>query len=1086
MADSIKLLDFYTEKDHEILFGREEEIKSLARLINTYSIVIMSGESGTGKTSLIRAGLIPTLPGDTVVIYHRMNSDSRKQLPEKLLSYITHFPGKDKSFENIMTGMLDTYKQTGTKCIVILDQFEELLVEYQDGREWFPVKIPGLINVRASVRFLFCLRSDYLPLFMTWLHPTRLHFFAEQFYYLTRFSEHTAQEVLQRILSHQNINLGYNQFSHITTLLAELDVEGTVYPPHLQIIALYMVQQTREKSLLDLDFTAMNNKEIEKILSGFFNKELFKDMTDSHRRIVKQVLDTLVGREGLRRKLTLSELAVKVKCHEDDLSPLLNRLIQRRTLRRNEEDKFELVHDFLSRHFFESFSTEEKHIRRLQDMFTAAMMDYRDAGIFLDERRIRLFLHYRDILDLDKEARILLIKSVFSLFVIGFNPYLDLSMSQDLLELFRIEKNKDNRLSIIGKMNNLMGYNDVPSLKELYEKEPDYTAKTDILTLVAELDPDWAKKICEDHLHNWENLHETFLDGLIRSVRHFIEPYFSRLILPILSSHPSDSIQHTAIETIESLKDSSIIPDLLTLLEEKTLKISRVIDSCILAIDNLLYYTQEKNEYETLKNRFISMLKKLIYKSVYVSQPNAFTAYIKYSVPDPSECESLLTTTQDNYNIESIIRAMGDIGDSAYKDTLLFFIKNTDDNTYIEAAVSSLGRLKTVPDYELYQDLYNTYPSSQIRSVVMDNLVDSGYPGALDFFHSIIKNKNEIDSMILMKAIEGINKFGNEDDIHTLASLISGFQDVNMKEQCIEVISNFNTTYGDTIKKTLKEIWNREQEDSVRIVSASKLFLLGDTTLYPFLITRLARIDEHFERYIQQSLFAFSKDSTLEIFRAFLKHKGPFPDPETTKGTLQDIVIQAANREYASIALTTLGAFFGAENQDWFHNLIGTANRPELRGLALLAIAENQVPGEELISLIEDRMFTSNWPLTQKFALYALGIIDLERTDHDNRINILDHFIRETTSCELLDHALWIYYACGTKTDYEHIERLLSDERSMKIRNSYFIRRLENILHSIKEKPMEDRGLPRLENLYKMENYWWRQSLKLNPMIFTI
>ncbi|MBN2531641.1 MAG: hypothetical protein JXB88_02050 [Spirochaetales bacterium] len=1084
MADLIKLLDFYTEKDHEILFGRDEEIKSLIHLLHSYPIIIMSGESGTGKTSIIRAGLIPLLDRDTIIIYHRLNPDSKKILAEKLLLYLENLQGVEKCFEKIVMALTDKFKKEGKKCIIILDQFEELLVEYQDGRNWFPVKILSSISNASSIQFLFCLRSDYLPLFMMWLHPTRLHFFAEQFYYLTRFSEHIALQVLQQILSYQNINPGYDQFSHITTLLAELDVEGTVYPPHLQIIASYLLQQAAQKRLSDLDFTVMNIKEIEKILSGFFNKELFKDMTDSHRKIVKQVLDTLVGREGLRRKLTLNELSIKIKYHEDDLLPLLNKLIERRTLRRNEEDKFELVHDFLSRHFFESFNTEEKHNRRLQDMFTTAMMDYRDAGILLDERRIRLFLHYRDILDLDKEARLFLIKSVLSLFVIGYNPYLDISMNQDLLELLRIENNKDNRLSIIAKLNTITGYNDLPYLKELYEKENDYMAKTDILTLIAELDPDWVKKICEDHLGNWETLHETYLEGLLRAIRSITEAHFSQLILPILSEHSSDSIQLASLETIEAIKNASVIPDLLTFLEEKKIKIARVIDSCILTIDNLLYTVQEKSEYESLKRRFISTLKKLIYKSVYVSQPNAFTAYIKHSEPDPSECESLLTTTQDNYNIESIIRAMGEIGDSAYRDTLLFFIQNTDDNTYIETAISSLGRLQENMDFELYRNLYKTYSSSQIRYIIIDNLVDSEYREAIELFRSIIKNKDETDSTLLMKATGGLHKFGNEDDIQLLKSLVTESQDIAMKEHYIEVISNFNTTYAPIIKKTLKEIWNNEQQDSLRILTACKLFLLGDSTFYPFLLSRLSRIDEHFEKYIQQSLFAFTKDPVVEIFRVFLKHKGPFPEPDTVQSTLQDIVLHAANREYACIALTILGAFFGTGIQDWFHELLGTANRPELRGLALLAIAEDS--RNDILALVEDRLFTSNWPLTQKFALYALGILNLDGTNHENRISILDHFIRETTFHDLLDHAIWVYYACGTKNDCENIEQLLSDERGMKIRNSYFIQRLENTLMSIKENPLEDRDLPLLENLYKIENYWWRQSLRLSPMIFTI
>ena len=217
-------------------------------------------------------------------------------------------------------------------------------------------------------------------------------------------------------------------------------------------------------------------------------------------------------------------------------------------------------------------------------MFLAAMMDYRDAGIFLDERRIRLFLHYRDILDLDKEARIFLIKSILSLFVVGENPYLDLSMSQDLLELLRIEKNKDNRLTLIGKCNSLMGYNDLPALKELYHNETDYMAKTDMLSLISEFDPGWVKTICEEHLKDWKNLHETFLEGIIRSIRFFREPSFSRLILSVLSEHTSDNIQLAAIEALDIIKDSSVIKDLLTLISRKKITLSRVIDLSLIHI----------------------------------------------------------------------------------------------------------------------------------------------------------------------------------------------------------------------------------------------------------------------------------------------------------------------------------------------------------------------------------------------------------------------------------------------------------------------------------------------------------------------
>jgi HEAT repeat protein len=1083
MADPVKLLDFYSESDHEILFGREEEKKSLARLLSVYSIIIVSGESGTGKTSLLRAGLIPVLHRDSLIVYHPMNSSSRKQLPRQLISHELQSPGEEFTLKNSVEVLEKWCKKEGKQNIIILDQFEDFLVGYQEREKWFPATMLHSITSSPYIRFLFCLRSDYLPLFMKWLHPTRLHFLAEQFFYLTRFPEQTAGEVLQHIFFHQNIHPGYNVTSHIASLLAALDVEGTVYPPHLQIIASYIIQQTREDTTPGTDFTFMTGEEVETILSGFFNKELFRDMTGPEEKIVKKVLDTLVGREGLRRKLTAGELAAKMKCHEDELTPLLDTLIQRRTLRRNQEGRFELVHDFLSRHFFESFSTEEKNIRRLQDMFTAAMMDYRDAGILLDERRIRLFLHHRDILDLDREAMIFLITSILSLFIIGSHPYLDLSMKKDLFDLLQTETNRDNRNSIISQLGILAGYNDIPYLLTLYEKETDSIIKTDILTLIAEIDPAQAKSKSREYLHCWEERDETFLEGVIRSVRYFYDPSFIPLLLPLLSAHPSDSIQLTVIETLDVLKDVSVIPDLLQFLEEKKIKIARVIDSCIMTLDNLLTAIRDKNEYDSLKSRFISLLKKLIYTSVYVSRPYVFAAYIKYAVPDPSECESLLTTTQDNNNIDSIIQAIGDLGDPAYKDTLLFFIRNTEDNIYRETAVSSLGKLKSGMDFSLYMDLYIKYPFTQIRYTILDILVNSGYPEALDLFHDIIQKEDTPDSRVLIKTVEGLSKYGDEQDILLLKNLFTDSRDLSIKEQYIEAISGFNLAYNTTVKNTLTELWKNEDEDSLRTLIACKLYLLGDTTLYPFLLTRLSQIDQHFGKYVQQSLFPFTRDPVLEIFKVFLMRIGPFPEPQATRRTLQDIVLHAGNREYACIGLVILGAFFEKELHSWFCQLTEKANRLELRGLALLAIAGKG--GEETFHHIKDLLFQSNWPLLKKYALYALGIAARENKEHEQCITILTRFIQETPSSELLDFALWVYYACGTGEDGDIIEGLLSHKETLQSGNIYFTRRMEETFQGIQEKPLEDRTLPTLENLYKIENYWWRQSLKLNPLIFT-
>jgi HEAT repeat protein len=56
-----KLLDYYEAQDAGIFFGREQETQLLSSLIHAHRLVLLYGASGTGKTSLLLAGVGPFL-----------------------------------------------------------------------------------------------------------------------------------------------------------------------------------------------------------------------------------------------------------------------------------------------------------------------------------------------------------------------------------------------------------------------------------------------------------------------------------------------------------------------------------------------------------------------------------------------------------------------------------------------------------------------------------------------------------------------------------------------------------------------------------------------------------------------------------------------------------------------------------------------------------------------------------------------------------------------------------------------------------------------------------------------------------------
>jgi ABC-type uncharacterized transport system fused permease/ATPase subunit len=67
-----KFLDYFEPEDADLFFGRDQEIRQLQRKFHAARLLILHGESGTGKTSLIRAGLLPRLsPESYVPVYVR-------------------------------------------------------------------------------------------------------------------------------------------------------------------------------------------------------------------------------------------------------------------------------------------------------------------------------------------------------------------------------------------------------------------------------------------------------------------------------------------------------------------------------------------------------------------------------------------------------------------------------------------------------------------------------------------------------------------------------------------------------------------------------------------------------------------------------------------------------------------------------------------------------------------------------------------------------------------------------------------------------------------------------------------------------
>jgi WD40 repeat protein/cell division protein FtsB len=160
-------LDVFNEEDAPFFFGRDKVVKKLLdSLKREPRFLAVLGPSGSGKSSVIRAGLIPALrqgkvPGsqnwDIVTI--RPANDPFEQLAG------AGFLNPEAGLENSVKAWL-AERSDKTRLMLFIDQFEEVLVSTpKDIRQKFIVELAQLLDAPLAITVVLSLRDDFYSQF---------------------------------------------------------------------------------------------------------------------------------------------------------------------------------------------------------------------------------------------------------------------------------------------------------------------------------------------------------------------------------------------------------------------------------------------------------------------------------------------------------------------------------------------------------------------------------------------------------------------------------------------------------------------------------------------------------------------------------------------------------------------------------------------------------------------------------------------------------------------------------------------------------------------------------------------------------
>ena len=165
----------FTEQDSERFFGRAEETRELASLVIARRAVLLYAQSGSGKTSLLQASLIPELKRrkrvETFPIARVMGSaeTSGNIYTENALVNLFRDASESatrKTFSDAFGAVLDNDpKARRQPCLLVFDQFEEIFTfhpELTAQRRAFFESLGDCLAAYPQLSLLLSMREEYL------------------------------------------------------------------------------------------------------------------------------------------------------------------------------------------------------------------------------------------------------------------------------------------------------------------------------------------------------------------------------------------------------------------------------------------------------------------------------------------------------------------------------------------------------------------------------------------------------------------------------------------------------------------------------------------------------------------------------------------------------------------------------------------------------------------------------------------------------------------------------------------------------------------------------------------------------------
>ncbi len=388
MKSPFKFLDAYTADERHLFYGRDEEIDQLYRMVFQTDVLLVYGQSGTGKTSLIQCGLANRMQdSDWFEVFVRRKNDLNTSLDAALAKAAqTPFETDATLSQKVESLFLDYFKP----IFLIFDQFEELFVlGNKDEYEQFVEDVQALLKSGHNCTLIFVIREEYLGQLYHFekqvpqLLDKRLRVepmglgnvekvikgSCQAFDIALEQPEVTVPKIMDKISAGKSgVQLAYLQI-YLDRLYRE---GGNTFTPALS-------EQVGDITEVLGDFLSEQQQAVQAALSKAFPKAPVTG--------IRQLLNEFSSLEGTKRPLAREHINVP-DLSQEAITFSLKQLEDARLLRFN-DGLYELAHDTLALHIAQGRDERERSLIEIVSVIRNGFRSYETTGSLLSERELQ-------------------------------------------------------------------------------------------------------------------------------------------------------------------------------------------------------------------------------------------------------------------------------------------------------------------------------------------------------------------------------------------------------------------------------------------------------------------------------------------------------------------------------------------------------------------------------------------------------------------------------------------------------------------------------------------------------------------------